>query len=281
MTARPKEPIAYRLAPWIAAALALFVVARVLGPVVEDSDASAVHGAPRTLRLGAAASLSDVMEEAVARWNEATGDEVEVVTGASSTLARQIQNGAPYDVFVSANAAWMETLVAERLAGAADVSVIAENRLVVITRLARGEALGDRAQPFDRSLFTDAFPKARWALGDPAHVPAGMYAKEALVALGAWEALEPRVVPASDVRAALRLVERGEVEFGIVYRTDAAQSARVTVVADVPSDQHTKAGVLVGRIRDSQPGAELLLAWLRGPTVRALLESRGFGVDDL
>lgn len=278
MTSGPSRGFLGRVAPWLASAFFLYLSLSILLRTFGSAGDSGSTSAPRTLRLAVAASLAEVMGVAVERWNGTTGDEVELVPGASSTLARQIQNGAPYDLFVSAHASWMDALVAEDLVEAADVRVLAENSLVVIAHLERGERDGDRSLPWEPGALAATGP--RWALADPDHVPAGVYAKEALTNLGVWEALEPRVIATSDVRAALRLVERGEADYGVVYRTDVPRKSRVTVVADVPVSVHTPAKVILGQLQGAHEGADLLAAWLCGPTVQELLVSRGFRVGE-
>lgn len=159
-----------------------------------------------------AASLTDVIEELAAGFEAETGREVAVVPGSSSTLAQQIIAGAPADAFISANRS-----NADQVAKALDVSVrdLFGNALVIIG-----------PEDFDGDVTLDTLEEAlgdgRLALGDPEHVPAGIYAREALETADLWDALSERLAPAGDVRAAVHFVASGAAPFGIVYKTDAA-----------------------------------------------------------
>ena len=169
----------------------------------------------------AAASAADVAEDAAARA-EAEGEPVAVSVGATSTLARQIAAGAPADVLVAADGAWIDWLVGEGV-DVRERAVVARGRLVVVARdrapaAALAEALGGAG---------------RIALGDPAHVPAGVYARDALGRAGLWEAVRSRVVPQPDARAALAAVETGAAGVAVVYASDARVSDRVRVVFTV------------------------------------------------
>jgi molybdate transport system substrate-binding protein len=247
-----------------------------LGLMGCESEAAKVPEGSRALIVAAASSLGPVMEEAVALWSESTGRKAEVVIGASSTLARQIQNGAPFDLFVTAHASWMDVLVAEGLVEEGEPAALAGNGLVVIES-ARD---GGQGRAGTRPWGAEVFAAGRWALGDPAHVPAGVYARQAVESVGAWSTLEPRVIPTASVRAALRLVQLREVDFGIVYRTDALGSGDVTIVVTVPAQAHAAATVIAARLKAAQGGAEELLDWIAGPEVRALLGQRGFVIEE-
>ena len=201
----------------------------------------------------AAASAVDVAEEAAARAS--TDAEPAVVSaGASSTLARQIAAGAPADVFVSADGAWIDWLESEGV-DVRDRAVLASGRLVVVAREGEpattlGEALGGAG---------------RIALGDPGHVPAGVYARDALRRAGLWEVVRDRVVPQADARAALAAVETGAADVAVVYASDARASRRVRVVFQVDADVAPPVryeAALVGsgtgrRVFDALRGADL------------------------
>jgi molybdate transport system substrate-binding protein len=180
----------------------------------------------------AAASTTDAVNEIAEAYAAQTGGSLRPVVASSSTLARQIAEGAPADLFLSANVAWMDHLDERRLLAPETRMPLLSNRLVLIApidsplqlRLARGLPL--------RDLLGDG----RLAIGDPAHVPAGIYAQQALEALGLWDQVADRLAQSSNVRAALALVDRGEVPAGIVYETDAVISARVRVVDAFPDE---------------------------------------------
>jgi molybdate transport system permease protein len=180
----------------------------------------------------AAASLTDVMREAAARFRDQGGGAVRFNLGASEALATQILAGAPADLFCSASANAMNRLQEAGKVAPGTRRDLLTNRLVVV-------APADRAVPLHdlSALAAPAFH--RIAMGDPAVVPAGRYANEALVRSGVWESIVDRVVPATDVRAALAYVSMGEADLGIVYATDARIDSRVRVVLEIPETLHS------------------------------------------
>ena len=228
------------------------------------------------LTVYAAASLSDALGEIGALWAARGNAAPRFSFAASSTLARQIENGAPADLFASADEEWMNYLVERRLIVADTRTSRLSNQLVLI-------APADRAQPVDLKPGLDLaalLGNGRLATGDPAHVPVGRYAQAALTSLALWATAEPRLARADNVRAALALVERGEAPLGIVYATDAAGVARVRVVGTFPLASHPPIAypfaIVAGR--DGQP-ARALLAFLLGPEARGVYEKRGFVVE--
>ncbi len=211
-------------------------------------------------RLLAAASLGGVLDGIC-------GDRVAITYASSATLARQLRWGAPGAVWIAADAEWLDRVHGQRpiLARA----LFCQNRLVVVAR-SPTPALEFHAL---------AQTTGRVAVADPEAVPAGRYARQALENAGIWESLEPRLVPAADVRAALRAVETGAVAYGIVYQTDVQFARGVRVVAPVPQ-------ALAPEIRyemalmDDGPEARALFDCLRGDGVRQQLAALGFGRDD-
>ncbi len=185
------------------------------------------------VRVYAAASLTNALQD-IAREFEGEGDvEVKLSFAGSSTLARQIAHGAPADVYLSANPVWMDYLEHRELFEPETRIDLLGNVLVVVAP--KGEAFCVTPQKaFD---FAGAF-EGRLALADPSHVPAGMYAKQALEWLGWWESLKGRLVVGHDVRTALIYVERGACPAGVVYATDAAVSSKVGVLARLPTESH-------------------------------------------
>lgn len=215
----------------------------------------------------AAASLQESLEEVGDAW-AAEGHPAPVLSfAASSALARQIAQGAPADLFVSADEEWMEALEGQGLLRAGTRGDILTNRLVLVAR--RGGAVHRLADIGD----------GRLALADPAAVPAGKYAKAALESLGLWQAVENKVVPAENVRAALALVERGEAVLGMVYATDAIASDAVEVVETFPERSHPPirypAALLAGA---SHADSAAFLAFLRSDEARRIFEKHGFGI---
>ncbi len=183
-------------------------------------------GAAGQLNLFVAASLTDVATEFAQAYESEFGVSVKVVPAATSTLARQIAAGAPADIFLSADQQWVDWLTERNFGQARLALTFAGNVLVVVTRAGKGAAgsLDD--------IFT-AGDGPRVALADPEHVPAGRYAKQVLEATGQWSDLATRLVPAANVRDALRYAETGQTAYGIVYASD-ANSGTVDVIAQLP-----------------------------------------------
>jgi molybdate transport system substrate-binding protein len=195
---------------------------------------------------------------------------------ASSILARQIENGAPADIFASADEEWADYLAARgRLVADSRVSILS-NSLVLIVPAGRARTIVlSRGMDFGTLL-----GRERLATGDPAHVPVGRYARAAFEWLGVWPAVEPRLARAASVRAALALVERGEAPLGVVYATDVAANARVTVAATFPAESHAAIAypfaIVAGR---DGPAARAYLAGLQTPAALAVFRRHGFAVE--
>jgi molybdate transport system substrate-binding protein len=223
----------------------------------------------------AAASLKNALDEASAAWTKETGKTTRISYAASSALAKQIEAGAPADLFVSADLAWMDYVAGKDGLKPGTRLNLLRNALVLIA-------------PKDSSLAVDLKPgldlskalgDGRIAMGNVEAVPAGKYGKAALEHLGAWEGVKGRVAQAENVRAALLLVARGEVPLGIVYATDAVSDPSVRVLATFPTDSHPPVIYPVALTRDStNPDAAALLTYLRSPTARVFFERQGFSV---
>lgn len=213
----------------------------------------------------AAASLQEALSAAADAW-AVGGHPAPVLSFAgSSALARQIEQGAPADLFISADEAWMDTLERQGLLRPGTRADLLSNRLVLVApkgSAARGLAdLGD----------------GRLALADPDAVPAGKYAKAALEHLGQWQGVADRIASAENVRAALALVERGEAPLGIVYATDAMASGKVRVVLTFPADSHPPIVYPVAILAaSSNPDAAALRAFLASPEAQAIFARHGF-----
>ena len=221
---------------------------------------------PQTLY--AAASLTSALQELVrlerADWS--------LSFAGSGVLARQIEAGAPADLFISANERWMDYLKSIGRIETSTRAPLLANRLVIVAP--KGEALAVDPQPDFR--FADAF-SGRIAIGDPDHVPAGAYAQQALQNLGWWETLRDRLAPAPHVRAALVYVERGECSAGIVYATDAAASEAVDVVAVLADSLHAPIRYSVAATKGARsPAVDRALAKLRSPKAEAVFSRHGF-----
>lgn len=227
------------------------------------------------LTVFAAASLKESLDAATDAYTAATGQAVQVSYAASSALARQVAQGAPADVFLSADTEWMDWLQQRSLIDPASRTDLLGNTLVLI-------APEDReAAPVALAPGIDLLPwlgdDGRIALAMPASVPAGKYAKAALQSLGQWEALAPHVAEAENVRAALLLVARGETPLGVVYGSDARAEPRVRVLATFPDDTHPAIVYPVARIAASpHPAAGNFIAWLQSGQADAIFLARGF-----
>ena len=231
--------------------------------------------AQQRARVYAAASLTNALEEIADRWQRAGHPRPVLVFGASSTLAKQIESGAPADVFVSADATWMDHLDrAGRLAPGSRTALLG-NRLVMI--VPRGRRFPVRMQ---RGFDLPAAFRGRICTGEPGVVPAGTYARQALQSLGWWMALEPRLVGTEDVRTALSFVERGECALGIVYATDARISTRVEVLARFPANTHAPIVYPAALVRGASPEGRAFAQYLRSAQARAVFDRHGFTRPD-
>lgn len=236
--------------------------------------AHAVEPELETVTVFAAASTKPALDTLAAEL-KTHGIVLRLVFAGSSTLARQIEAGAPADVYVSANAAWMDYLNDRgRLVPDTRVTV-ATNALVLIA----GAPI-----PAPMMVFGPGYPLGgvlqgdRLAIADPDHVPAGQYAHQALTALGLWDQVKDQLALTPDVTGALLLVARGEARLGIVYASDVARAPGVHVFAPFPADSHAPivypAAIVEGR---GGSAARRVLAALKGPQGRAAFEASGFG----
>lgn len=225
----------------------------------------------------AAASLKNAMDEIGAAFQAQTGDALSVSLAGSSALARQIQAGAPADVFISANQEWMDAIQADGLVDQASRVDLLRNTLVLVEHAGDAAAapVGTIGAAYDLPA---RLGENRLAMALVEAVPAGIYGKAALTHLGWWEALAPKVAQADNVRAALALVSTGEAPYGIVYATDAvAAGDKVRVAGTFPEDSHPPIIYPAARIAGhDDPAVDRFLAFLRGPEARAAFERQGF-----
>jgi molybdate transport system substrate-binding protein len=220
----------------------------------------------------AAASTKNVIEDIVALYAKSHGGHVVPSFGSSADLAKQIENGAPAALFISADSKWMDYLAKAKLIVADSRRNLLGNELVLIAPV-------DSTTPTSLDNLAGSLAGGKLALADPDSVPAGRYGKAALESLKLWAALEPSVVRAKDVRAALALVERGEAAAGIVYATDALISRKVRIAADFPAASHPPIVYPVALIAGhDDPAAREFLAFLMGPQARETFLSAGFTV---
>ena len=236
-----------------------------------------VARAQQPLTVFAAASLTDAMHDIDAAWQAQHHKPLRFSFGASSTLARQIAEGAPANLFASADEKWMDYLDQRHDLAPGTRHDLLSNQLVLIvpanhpTHLTIGPQL---------DLPALLGPNGRLATGDPGNVPVGIYAKQALEKLGLWDAVAKHLAPTADVRGALLLVEHGEAPAGIVYATDAAISSKVMVAGVFPESSHPPIAYPFAVVEAGDtPEARALLEFLRGKQAKAIFARRGFGAE--
>jgi molybdate transport system substrate-binding protein len=240
--------------------------------------AAPAHAADDEVVVFAAASLGDVLQAIARQGGFGT---LKFSFAASSTLARQIEQGAPAQLFISADEAWMDTVQRSGLLLSGSRRDLASNRLALVrpSRGAPEPAAPPETADAIRALLQPVLGSAdaRIGTGDPAHAPVGRYAQAALTQLGLWDATAPRLARADNVRSALALVERGEAPLGIVYRTDALASAKVEVAALFPAASHAPIRYPAALLQGATPQAQRFHSYLFGPEAQALLRQAGFG----
>lgn len=221
----------------------------------------------------AAASTTDAVSEIAKSFKGQSGCEVTTVFAGSSMLAKQIDAGAPAAIYLSANENWMDDLETKGRLVAGTRTDILGNDLVLIA---------PKDEPLDFTFdsgadLAAALRTGKLALGNPDGVPAGIYAKEALVTLGLWDALSSNIVAAEDVRGALAWVARGEARAGIVYRTDAQISPKVTIIATIPEHSYKNIRYPIALIEDREnETARNFFAYLKGAPGAAIFARYGF-----
>lgn len=222
----------------------------------------------------AAASMKNALDEAAAGWAKETGKPAPKISyAASSVLAKQLEQGAPADLFLSADLEWMRYVEERGLVRPDTVSTLLVNRIVLIA-------------PADSPLrlalqpgvdLASALGDSRLAMGQVDSVPAGKYGKAALEKLGVWETVKDKLAQAENVRAALLLVSRGEAPLGIVYKTDAAADPKVRIVATFPEETHPPIVYPVALTKEARlPAASAFLTYLQGLEARRAFEKQGF-----
>jgi len=227
----------------------------------------------KTLTVFAAASMKNALDDIDAAFTAKTGVKINASYAASSTLAKQIEQGAPADIFVSADTDWMDYATAKKTINEPTRVNLLGNSIVLIA---------PKDSKIDTVTIGAAFDLAKLAgdgkiaTGDVKAVPVGKYAKAALEKLGAWATAEPKFAMADSVRAALTLVARGEAVLGIVYATDAKVEPGVKIVGTFPADTHPPIIYPVAATTTAKPEANDYLAYLRSSAAKAVLEKYGF-----
>jgi len=223
----------------------------------------------------AAASLKNALDEVAVQWQRESGKKVVISYAASNTLIKQIEQGAPADVFISADLDWMDYGQRNNLINTETRANLLSNRIVLVApkdatftlKITRGVDLAS------------ALKGGRLAMANVDAVPAGKYGKAALEKLGAWDGVKDKIAQADNVRAALALVARGEAPLGIVYQTDAASDPAVKIVGSFPEDSHPPITYPIALTRTStNPDARAFLSYVRSPAARPAFERQGFSV---
>ena len=237
------------------------------------------HGPARAqdgdLVIFAAASLKNALDAVNAQWQKETGKKAIISYASSPALAKQIEQGAPAQMLISADLDWMDYVAGRNLIKADTRSNLLGNRIVLI-------APKDKAQPIEVKAGFDLariLGDGRLSMANVDAVPAGKYGKAALEKLGVWASVSSRIAQAENVRAALLLVSRGEAPAGIVYQTDAAADPNVTIVGTFPEDTHPPIIYPIALTANAtHPDAVIFLAYIKSASARPLFEAQGFAL---
>jgi molybdate transport system substrate-binding protein len=225
----------------------------------------------KKLRIFAAASLTDVMNQLSRQYSQQSGIQVVTVYGGSGTLAKQLEQGAPGDLFISADEKWMQYLKDKQLVQTSTIKPWLGNRLVMITPQHKSLSIKAEAS-------TDIGQQAPgyWCTGDTLSVPVGMYAKQSLTSLGWWDKLKSRLVSTLDVRATLSLVERDECDVGIVYASDAQASSKVRVAGEFAENSHVPIIYPMAVLPQAAAETTAFYRYLLSAEARKVLVANGF-----
>jgi molybdate transport system substrate-binding protein len=221
----------------------------------------------------AAASLKNALDEVNAQWQRETGRKAAISYAASSALARQIEQGAPADMFISADLDWMDYVQQRNLIKTDTRSNLLANKVVLIAPKESGVS----AKIGPGFNLAGLLGSGRLAMADTSAVPAGRYGKASLEALGVWSSVQDKLAQAENVRAALLLVSRGEAPLGIVYQTDAAADPNVKIIDAFPANTHPAIVYPIAMSASSaNPDAAAFLAYLKSAKARPMFEKQGF-----
>jgi len=243
-----------------------------LGVILGAPQVLAANGGITPVTVFGAASLTDVLQDLGDAFTKDTSIPVRFSFASSSTLARQIENGAPADLFFSADIEWMDYLQARALVRPATRVDMVGNQLILVAPVDSKVTL--KIEP--HFPLAAALGKGRLATGDPDSVPVGRYAKESLIALGVWDSVSARLVRADSVRAALAFVDRGETPLGIVYATDALADKKVRFVDAFPAASHEPIIYPAALTNVANADAAKFLAYMRGPAGDLAFKRYGF-----
>ncbi|MDN0106337.1 molybdate ABC transporter substrate-binding protein [Yersinia rochesterensis] len=222
----------------------------------------------------AAASLTNALQDIAAQYKKEKQVDVVASYASSSTLARQIEQGAPADLFISADQQWMDYVIDKQQMVASTRYTLLGNELVLI---APKDSKIDKVEIDKKTDWKKLLEGGRLAVGDPDHVPAGIYAKESLENLGAWSTLAPEMARANNVRSAMALVERAEAPLGIVYGSDAIASDKVKVVGVFPAASHKPVEYPMAIVKGHEnPTVTAFYDYLKSPVAAVIFEKYGF-----
>jgi molybdate transport system substrate-binding protein len=242
--------------------LSLFVISVTFAANAEDK-----------VTVFAAASLTNALSEIAAQYEKENATKIVHSFAASSALAKQIENGAPADIFISADNKWMNYLQDKKLIDTASRRELLGNKLVIVAPKGRSFKV-----QFDKTFdFSKTFD-GRLCTGDIDAVPAGIYAKESLIKLNWWDAVKTRIVGAQDVRGALAFVERGECAAGIVYETDAKVSSKVEIVGVFPEETHSPIVYPIALVSNSKNNGNDYLTYLQSAEAVDIFKKFGFSI---
>jgi molybdate transport system substrate-binding protein len=231
------------------------------------------QAADQHVTVFACASVTNALQEIDAAYAKMSGLQAKESFASSSTLARQIEAGAPAQIFISADTKWMDYLAHKGLIAAQ--TPLLGNELALVAP--SDSPISPRAIDRKFDWLGLLVHNGRMAVGDPDHVPSGIYAKEALQKLDAWTNLQPRLARTDDVRLALAFVERGDAPLGIVYVTDARASAKVKIVGVFPASTHSPIVYQAGIVKGAQsPAVQNYYRYLQGPAARSVFARYGF-----
>lgn len=220
------------------------------------------------LTIFAAASMKEAIENIADAYQKNCDCKVILSVGGTGMLARQVAQGAPADIFISADKKWIEYLVEKQAVIGDSVQIIATNQLIIAVAKSQGRSEGPLR----------LLGEKRFAIADPLSVPAGRYAKEALKNLGEWEKFKSNAVQTENVRIALSMAARGDVSAAIVYASDLLVEPRVMEVFRFASDLHSNIEYLAALTNSAQGNASSFLDFLKSPTAQATLQKFGFSV---
>ncbi|HEX7790771.1 MAG TPA: molybdate ABC transporter substrate-binding protein [Afipia sp.] len=255
------------------------LTALVCAPLFAHAQDAKPSGTPpaavqdKTLTVFAAASMKNALDEANVAYTTKSGTKIVASYAASSALAKQLEQGAPADIFISADTDWMDYSIGKKTINEPSRINLLGNKIVLVAPKDSKLANVTIGPGFDLAKLAG---DGRIATGDVKAVPVGKYAKAALEKLGSWQAAEPKFAMAESVRAALALVARGEANLGIVYETDAKVEPGVKIIGTFPADSHPAIIYPVAATVDAKTDATDYLAFLRSGAAKAIFEKYGF-----